>query len=63
MELFLKIGMYALWGFSLIGILVVIFTKFQYVDLNVIVTVLFLFTAINTLAYLKNQKWNDKNSV
>ncbi len=47
--------MYVLWTFSLIGILVITFTNFQYLDLNVIVTVLFLFTLINT-AFTINSK-------
>jgi hypothetical protein len=48
MNKFIAIFMYIMWTLSLIGILVVTFTNFQYVDLNVIVGVLLFFTLINT---------------
>ena len=50
------ITMYALWAVSLIGILVVTFTNFQYSDVNLIVGVIFIFTLINTFFTIKEKK-------
>ncbi len=50
----LGIGMYFLWTLSLIGVLVITFTTFQYPDLNFIVSVFFFFTILNT--FFRTQK-------
>ena len=41
--------MYLLWALSLAGVLLAVFTKFQYADVNLIVLVLLMFTLINSL--------------
>ena len=48
--------MYALWTCTLLGVLVVTFTNFQYVDLNVIVGTLFFFSVINSFFSLNRAK-------
>lgn len=48
MEKLLTIFMYVLWAVSLLGLLVITFTSFKYMDLNVIVGILFFFTILNT---------------
>ena len=48
--------MYIFWIASLIGILIVTFTNFQYLDLNVIVGVLFIFTLVNTYFIIKEKR-------
>lgn len=55
MEKFLIVVMYMLWVASLIGILVITFSGFQYMDLNLFVGILFLFTVINTFLTLQRQ--------
>lgn len=49
MDKFFTIVMYMMWAVSLAGILVVTFSNFQYLDLNIIVGVFFLLTLVNTL--------------
>lgn len=51
----LAIITYFLWAVSLIGILVITFTNFQYADVNLIVGVLFIFTLINTFFRIKEK--------
>ena len=48
MNKFLTVVMYIFWIASLIGILVITFTGFQYMDLNMMVGILLLFTILNT---------------
>ena len=48
--------MYLLWSLSLIGILIITFTNFQYVDLNTIVLVLFAITLLNTFFEIKKRR-------
>ncbi|MFA5059256.1 MAG: hypothetical protein WC676_01335 [Candidatus Omnitrophota bacterium] len=55
MNKFFSFVMYALWILSLIGILVITFTNFQYSDLNAIVIILFVFTLANTFFTLKQK--------
>ena len=40
--------MYILWTVSLVGLLVITFTNFQYPDLNALVIIVLFFTALNT---------------
>ena len=47
--------MYILWIISLIGLLVITFTNFQYLDLNVIVVILFALTLINSFFTLRRK--------
>ena len=55
MEKFLGAMMYVLWAFSLIGILMITFSNFQYTDLNVIVGILFFFALLNTFFTLNKK--------
>jgi len=55
MEKFLRVMMYVLWTFSLAGILVITFNNFQYMDLNIIVGILFFFTLLNTFFTLNKK--------
>ena len=56
MNRILTIMMYLLWTFTLLGILIITFTNFQYIDLNVIVAVLLFFTLINSFFSLNKPK-------
>ena len=47
--------LYILWTISLIGILVVTFTNFQYEDLNTLIGVILFFTLLNTFFYIKTK--------
>lgn len=47
--------MYFLWTLSLIGILIITFTNFQYSDLNAIVAFLFFLAILNTFFTLKKR--------
>ncbi|HOD11969.1 MAG TPA: hypothetical protein PLO93_00980 [Candidatus Omnitrophota bacterium] len=55
MNKLIMIMMYALWTLTLIGILVVTFTSFQYPDLNIVVLLLAVFALINTYFSLKHK--------
>ena len=48
--------MYVLWTATLLGILIITFTNFQYLDLNVFVGVLFFFAVINSFFSLNKAK-------
>ena len=48
MNIFFTVVMYAMWTISLIGLLVITFTNFEYADLNTIVIILFLLTVANS---------------
>ncbi len=47
--------LYILWTVSLIGLLIITFSNFQYTDLNTIVIILFIFTIINTFFAVKRK--------
>ncbi|HOW35265.1 MAG TPA: hypothetical protein PL155_02465 [Candidatus Omnitrophota bacterium] len=49
MDIFFTVVMYVMWAVSLAGILIITFSNFQYLDLNIIVGVFFLLTLVNTL--------------
>jgi len=53
MDKFFTIIMYVLWMATLFGLVIITFTNFQYIDLNVIVCVLTIFTGINTIITIK----------
>ena len=55
MEKLLTLFMYILWTVSIIGILIITFTSFRYIDLDVIIGILFLLTLINTFVTLKRK--------
>ena len=56
MTLFITIMMYVLWIVSISGIVTLVFTGFQYMDLNIIVFVLVLFTVINSFLDVHKRK-------
>lgn len=56
MERFFTVVMYVMWIVSIIGILVITFRNFEYLDLNIIVGVFFLFTLFNTLFRIGRKK-------
>ena len=56
MERFFTAVLYILWTLTLVGILMVTFTNFQYSDLNVAVVFLAVFTLINTYFSLKQKR-------
>ena len=56
MDIVFTIIMYILWILSIIGLLVITFSKFAYVDLNVIVGVLIFFTFVNSFLTVKRGK-------
>jgi len=56
MDKFVTVMLYFLWTLTLIGILVVTFTSFQFFDLNIIVLIVIVFTLINTYFSLKQKK-------
>ena len=47
--------MYVLWAVSLIGLLMITFTNFQYPDLDALVIIVFFFTALNTAITVKKK--------
>ncbi len=51
----ITIGMYVLWVAALIGLMVIVFTSFQYIDLNILVLVLFVFAGLNTFLAVKTK--------
>jgi hypothetical protein len=53
MDKFFAFIMYVLWMATLVGLVIITFTNFQYIDLNVIVCVLTIFTGINTIITIK----------
>jgi len=53
MDKFFTLIMYMLWMATLVGLVIITFTNFQYIDLNVIVCVLTIFTGINTIITIK----------
>jgi len=53
--------MYALWILTIIAILASTFTGFEYLDLNVIAVVLFLFALMNTYLTMVKIKKNKNN--
>ena len=55
MNTIVTIVMYALWVLALIGILLITFTNFQHLDLDIIVSVIFLFTLVNTFFVIKSK--------
>jgi len=55
MNKFIAVMMYVLWILTLIGILVVTFTSFQYPDLNIVVLLLTIFALANTYFSLKHK--------
>ncbi len=52
---FVNIMLYALWTITLVGVLVTVFTNFQYPDFNFLVFVFGLFAIINTF-FVINKK-------
>ena len=56
MDIVFTIIMYILWILSIIGLLVITFSKFQFVDLNVIVGVLVFFTLVNSFLTITRGK-------
>ena len=56
MDKFVTVMLYFLWTLSLIGILVVVFTSFQYSDLNIIILIIIIFTLANTYFSLKQKR-------
>lgn len=60
MDRFMIFVMYALWTLTLIGILIITFTRFQFIDLNVFVGILALVTIINSYFAIKK---NQRNSL
>jgi hypothetical protein len=56
MEKFVALILYILWTLTLIGVLIITFTSFQYLDLNIIVIFLALFTLINTYFSLRQKR-------
>lgn len=48
MDKFVMVMLYILWTLTLLGVLIITFTSFQYLDLNIIVLSLAIFTLINT---------------
>jgi len=53
MDKFFTLIMYVLWMATLVGLVIITFTNFQYIDLNVIVCVLAIFTGVNTIITIK----------
>jgi len=56
MDKFVTVMLYFLWTLTLIGILVITFTSFQYTDLNIIVLIVVIFTLINTYLSFKQKR-------
>ncbi len=55
MDKLVAVMLYILWTLTLVGILVITFTSFQYLDLNIIVLLLAIFTLINTYFSLRKK--------
>lgn len=51
--------MYILWVASIIAILVATFTSFEYEDINLIATVLFIFAVVNSF-FLVARNWGQQ---
>ena len=56
MDKLVTLVMYILWTLTLIGVLVITFTRFEYTDLNVIVGALFVLTIVNSYLVVKERK-------
>lgn len=56
MEKLIVVVMYLLWVLTIIFILATTFTKFEYIDLNVIALVLFGFALLNTFFNLSRRR-------
>ena len=56
MDKMVTMVMYILWTLTLIGVLAVTFTKFEYTDLNFIVGALFVLTIVNSYLVIKERK-------
>jgi len=55
-EKIFTIFLYLLWTLTIIGILIVTFTNFQYEDLNLIAALLLVFTLINSYFAVSKKK-------
>ncbi len=53
---FVTIMLYFLWTLALVGILVVTFTSFQFMDINIIVLIVVIFTLLNTYFSFKQKR-------
>ncbi len=59
----ITIIMYVLWIVTIIAILATTFTGFEYLDLNVIAGVLFLFALVNTYFTLGKIRKEDNQQI